>query len=134
MCFHQIPEGDWICPGCNAQASDSFCFKEGEDCTLPEFEAIASRFKKEYMENLAVRLDKKVEDIVWQDMERDFWQVVESGDEPVEVSFSKSGCRCIYCHLLPVLHWPLKLQCLNRRSSMEQIWIRATMVAVSRLI
>ena len=81
----QIPEGDWICPGCNAQASDNFCFKEGQDCTLPEFEAIANQFKNEYMNNLAARLDKKVEDILWQDLERDFWQVVESGDEPVEV-------------------------------------------------
>ena len=78
-------EGDWLCPNCLAQESDAYCFKDGQEHTLPEFEAIASSFKQEYIPLLAQRLGKSVQDVTWRDLEKDFWQIVECGDEPVEV-------------------------------------------------
>jgi len=83
----EVPEGEWICPTCLSQQSDSFCFKEGDDYSLPEFEAVANNFRSDYTRQVGVRLGKAPEDITWQDMERDFWDIVEHGDEPIEVIY-----------------------------------------------
>jgi len=85
--LEEVPEGDWICPICNAKVSEKFCFKEGREYTLKEFEAFAMEFEKTYTQGLADRLGKNRDELVWQDFEEDFWRVIDCGDDPVEVIY-----------------------------------------------
>ena len=40
-----VPEGEWVCPLCRAEDAASCAFKEGQECTLANFERIATDFK-----------------------------------------------------------------------------------------
>lgn len=43
-----VPEGEWLCPTCNAPAADAFSFREGQALTLAEFERQAGEFRAKY--------------------------------------------------------------------------------------
>ncbi len=40
-----VPEGEWVCPLCRAADAASGAFREGQECSLADFERIANDFK-----------------------------------------------------------------------------------------
>lgn len=40
-----VPEGEWICPKCIAQDSESRAFRAGKEYSLDQFEKLANDFK-----------------------------------------------------------------------------------------
>jgi histone demethylase JARID1 len=94
--LENVPEGDWVCPHCLAQDSDAYCFKEGQVCSLDEFQALAEEFRDEYQESLASKLGKDISQLTWMDLEREFWRIVEEAEEPVEVLYGADLDTGIY--------------------------------------
>ncbi|EGF99064.1 uncharacterized protein MELLADRAFT_40457, partial [Melampsora larici-populina 98AG31] len=67
--LERVPEGNWFCDKCILSTGNEFGFEEGEEYDLSKFQ--------EFQDELAL------EDHI----EREFWRLVESQAEPVEVEY-----------------------------------------------
>lgn len=82
------PEHDWHCPRCLVGTGE-FGFEEGEVYSLKQFQERASRFKEAHFANKMV-FDPILNDkrpVGEDDVEREFWRLVESVTETVEVEY-----------------------------------------------
>ncbi|KAL3478408.1 PLU-1-like protein-domain-containing protein [Aspergillus californicus] len=86
--LHHIPEFDWHCPKCLVGTGE-FGFEEGGIYSLKQFQEKANNFKKNYFAS-KMPFDpvlnthrRETED----DVEREFWRLVESLTETVEVEY-----------------------------------------------
>ncbi|KAL4886271.1 PLU-1-like protein-domain-containing protein [Aspergillus karnatakaensis] len=86
--LHHIPEFDWHCPKCLVGTGE-FGFEEGGVYSLKQFQEKANNFKKNYF-STKMPFDpvlnthrRESED----DVEREFWRLVESLTETVEVEY-----------------------------------------------
>ena len=49
--LEQVPDGEWICPLCIAEDSESRAFRAGKELTLDQFEKLATDFKVDWFGN-----------------------------------------------------------------------------------
>ncbi|PNG99862.1 Lysine-specific demethylase lid, partial [Tetrabaena socialis] len=80
-----VPEGDWLCPPCRAEeeregGGGAGRGARGEDMRLGEFEAHAAAFRRSYWGG-----EVKAKRVTWDEVEAEFWRLVEEGEEEVEV-------------------------------------------------
>ncbi|KAF9921329.1 hypothetical protein FBU30_008683 [Linnemannia zychae] len=80
--LQHIPKTDWYCAKCLISGED-FGFEEGEEYSLSSFQQKCNTFKKEWFEKQGYKEDEITEDMV----EREFWRLVESTFETVEVEY-----------------------------------------------
>lgn len=106
----QVPEDDWICDACLVGHGDDYGFEEGDEHTLASFHQRATSFRKKWLAKHPVPApthaggldndDDEVgiygvkqegewekEAIVEDHVEREFWRLVESPTEAVEVEY-----------------------------------------------
>ena len=103
----KVPQGDWVCPLCVAEEADSRAFHEGEVYTIEKFEAMAQEYKANWFSRSEAtsqvrftykkfwHLDLEYDmtaclremQVPWEKVEEAFWEVVEGGEEPVEVLY-----------------------------------------------
>jgi len=94
-----VPKDDWICDACIINHGDDYGFEEGDDHTLGSFQQRARKFKSKWLDlhpvpgvgnpEKAERLneDWEKELLVEDHVEREFWRLVESPDDTVEVEY-----------------------------------------------
>ncbi|KAK3844929.1 MAG: PLU-1-like protein-domain-containing protein [Linnemannia gamsii] len=80
--LNNIPKTDWYCAKCLV-AGDEFGFEEGEEYSLSSFQQKCNTFKKNWFEKAGFTDGHVPEDAV----EREFWRLVESTFETVEVEY-----------------------------------------------
>ncbi|KAK5828037.1 PLU-1-like protein-domain-containing protein [Linnemannia elongata] len=80
--LNSIPKTDWYCAKCLV-AGDEFGFEEGEEYSLSSFQQKCNTFKKNWFEKAGYTDGRVPEDAV----EREFWRLVESTFETVEVEY-----------------------------------------------
>ena len=49
--LENVPEGEWICPLCIAENSESRAFRAGKEYTMDQFEKLANDFKVDWFGN-----------------------------------------------------------------------------------
>ena len=81
----EIPKGEWRCPMCIAQIckkpTDSYGFGQSKiEYSLSEFGKMADKFKSEYF-------GRKTREVSLDECEREFWRILASPDETVEVEY-----------------------------------------------
>ena len=77
-----VPKGKWLCPKCLTAPEADFGFEEGRLHTLRTFKDMADRFKQEWFKKFSSD-GTLLED----DVEREFWRLVASPFEQVEVEY-----------------------------------------------
>ncbi|KAI9103186.1 hypothetical protein DFS34DRAFT_356513 [Phlyctochytrium arcticum] len=82
-----IPNTDWFCPDCLRVSGNDYGFEEGEVRSLYHFQIVANTFKeRHFREKLNRKADEKL--IVTEDeCEKEFWRLVESPYDDVEVEY-----------------------------------------------
>ncbi|GAA6008954.1 hypothetical protein JCM10207_004039 [Rhodosporidiobolus poonsookiae] len=109
----QVPTSQFYCDVCLYNNGNDYGFEEGQDHSLHSFRRRADAFKRKWLEDHPVPLDKgkaredpaAPEQDVWTEQlaiedhfEREFWRLVESPFETVEVEYgadvqsTKDGC------------------------------------------
>ena len=79
----EIPKGDWRCPRCVAEVCkkpmESYGFEQSSKCyTLRQFANMADEFKRSYFKKSSVSEEE---------VEKEFWRLLASPDEPVLVEY-----------------------------------------------
>lgn len=99
-----VPKGDWICDACIVNRGDDYGFEEGDEHTLSSFQQHAKEFRKEWLIDHPVPgvaekdMTKEIlndgdpedwerEALIEDHVEREFWRLVASPDEAVEVEY-----------------------------------------------
>ncbi|WOO79188.1 Lysine-specific demethylase 5A [Vanrija pseudolonga] len=91
-----VPANDeWFCTACLLGTGDDYGFDEGEDHSLPTFQARDAAFTEAWFNRFAQnhstpgRFSRQVGNISVSeaDVEREFWRLVESQDDTVEVEY-----------------------------------------------
>ncbi|KAJ1562316.1 hypothetical protein HK096_011401 [Nowakowskiella sp. JEL0078] len=78
------PPSDWNCPNCLRVSGNDYGFEEGEERTLHDFQNVANDFKEKWFsKNKGTNQVTVTED----EVEREFWRLVESPYEDVEVEY-----------------------------------------------
>lgn len=81
----EIPKGEWRCPVCIAQIckkpTDAYGFGQSKiEYNLNDFGKMADKFKREYFK-------KDPSEVSLEECEREFWRILASPDESVEVEY-----------------------------------------------
>jgi len=79
----KMPEDGWNCPKCLVGTGD-FGFTEGGTYLLDEFQAKADKFRATYFDE---RLRKNPKPVSEDEVEAEFWRLVEDADQTVEVEY-----------------------------------------------
>ncbi|KAJ3414008.1 hypothetical protein HDV05_007215 [Chytridiales sp. JEL 0842] len=83
-----IDHKDWLCPTCIQNYGEDFGFEDGKTWTLAEFQKVADGFKEQWFSDKAPRDPETGDLIITEDMvEREFWRLVESPFDDVEVEY-----------------------------------------------
>ncbi|KAG0139575.1 hypothetical protein CROQUDRAFT_54507 [Cronartium quercuum f. sp. fusiforme G11] len=103
-----VPEGNWFCDACILSTGNEFGFEEGQEYNLANFQLRADNFKKKWIEAHPIPIKKdlngnnnnlELDDSDWSKeefkkelelenhMEREFWRLVESPNENVEIEY-----------------------------------------------
>ncbi|KAF9584392.1 hypothetical protein BGW38_006627 [Lunasporangiospora selenospora] len=80
--LQNVPRSDWFCPKCHA-ASEESNVEVGDEYSLRSFQQKSNNFKRDWFEGQSLTFDKISEDTV----EHEFWRLIESGEEGVEVEY-----------------------------------------------
>ncbi|KAJ3106526.1 hypothetical protein HDU97_006119 [Phlyctochytrium planicorne] len=82
-----VPQADeWFCPDCLRAYGTDFGFEDGGDYTLAEFHKYAQDFKKKWFSDKAPLVnDSPV--VTEDDVEKEFWRLVESPYDEIEVEY-----------------------------------------------
>lgn len=80
-----IPKSDWYCDKCLVATGGDFGFDEGEEYSLAEFKKKADGFKQKWFSERGK--DPKTQQLKDIEVEREFWRLVESVHETVEVEY-----------------------------------------------
>ncbi|KAI9355372.1 hypothetical protein DFJ73DRAFT_623678 [Zopfochytrium polystomum] len=78
---------EWTCADCLKTYGDDFGFEEGEMRSLPQFQKMSDAFKEAWFSTKLPRDTDGRLVITEDDMEKEFWRVVESPFENVEVEY-----------------------------------------------
>jgi len=85
---------NWICPTCKKQSNDQFGYKEWDSFSLNDFKTSADMYRGNYFVN-------KEKDPTLQDIEEEYWKIVQNGTKPIEVAYGSeipaqkhSGFNC----------------------------------------
>ncbi|KAI8905734.1 PLU-1-like protein-domain-containing protein [Powellomyces hirtus] len=82
-----IPNTDWYCPDCLRGSGHDYGFEEGELRSLYHFQQVANTFKEQHFRQ-RLGLDSKERVVVTEhDVEKEFWRLVESPYDDVEVEY-----------------------------------------------
>ena len=73
----KIPDGNFYCPECSSTLFGRDCFAAGPDTTYEEFTSYAEEFEANYDTSKSSH----------EELESDFWRIVENGDEAIEVLY-----------------------------------------------
>ncbi len=97
--LHTIPKGQWFCHTCLFGTGVDFGFDEGEEHSLPSFQARAQAFRKMWFEEHppSTLHPNDVDDptvtkigkyrVSEDDVENEFWRLVQSQHETVEIEY-----------------------------------------------
>jgi len=80
--LESVPKGQWLCPICQSDDSSNCLFREGGQFTMDDFEKRAQAFKEGWFGSKAAAQSATVDE-----MEAEFWHLVETGEEAVEVLY-----------------------------------------------
>ncbi|KAF9965992.1 hypothetical protein BGZ70_003605 [Mortierella alpina] len=80
--LQNIPKTDWYCSKCLV-VGDDLAFDEGEEYSLSSFQQRCSAFKKSWFDKAGLAGGLASED----DVEREFWRLVNNAQETVEVEY-----------------------------------------------
>ncbi|WIA16623.1 hypothetical protein OEZ85_013288 [Tetradesmus obliquus] len=78
--LEKIPAGDWLCPICLQARSDNSALRQGTEMSWAEFEKSANAAKRMYWGG-----DARARKATWDQVETEFWRVVEEAEEPFDV-------------------------------------------------
>ncbi|KAJ3162468.1 hypothetical protein HDU86_004950 [Geranomyces michiganensis] len=82
-----IPNTDWFCPDCLRGSGHDYGFEEGELRSLSSFQKVANNFKQNHFRR---RLNKQPGErvtVTEKQVEQEFWRLVESTYDDVEVEY-----------------------------------------------
>ncbi|KAJ3042941.1 hypothetical protein HDV00_006248 [Rhizophlyctis rosea] len=84
-----IPTTDWFCMKCLKVSGNDYGFEDGEVRSLYHFQIVANAFKEKYFANKpGAKLNENGKPIVTEDeCEREFWRLIESPYDDVEVEY-----------------------------------------------
>jgi histone demethylase JARID1 len=90
-----VPENEWYCTACLLGNGDDYGFDEGEEHSLPSFQARDAAFSEEWFTRYAPSHSTPgpftrqigTSSVSEADVEREFWRLVESQDDTVEVEY-----------------------------------------------
>ncbi|BEJ14724.1 hypothetical protein CspHIS471_0404910 [Cutaneotrichosporon sp. HIS471] len=90
-----VPENEWYCTACLLGNGDDYGFDEGEEHSLPSFQVRDAAFTEEWFTRYAPSrsaagpLTRQIgtSSVSEADVEREFWRLVESQDDTVEVEY-----------------------------------------------
>lgn len=100
--LEEVPSGHWICDACIVSTGADYGFEEGNEHTFASFHSRASEFRKQWLESHPLpeteggwkrretvsKGEDWVKEIAVEDhLEREFWRLVESPNETVEVEY-----------------------------------------------
>ena len=80
-----IPKGEWYCLSCLQKQGDDYGFEDGEERSLAEFQKIANEFKENWFITHRTTTGEVIVDE--NDVEMEFWRLVESPYEEIEVEY-----------------------------------------------
>ncbi|TPX31535.1 hypothetical protein SmJEL517_g05157 [Synchytrium microbalum] len=80
-----IPKGEWYCVNCLQKQGDDYGFEDGEERSLAEFQKIANEFKDNWFIGKRNHAGQVLVDEDGVEME--FWRLVESPYEEIEVEY-----------------------------------------------
>ncbi|TXT12276.1 uncharacterized protein COLE_02686 [Cutaneotrichosporon oleaginosum] len=90
-----VPENEWFCTACLLGNGDDYGFDEGEEHSLPSFQARDAAFTEEWFTKYAPshstpglftrQIGTSI--VSEDDVEREFWRLVESQEDTVEVEY-----------------------------------------------
>ena len=85
----KIPDTDWYCSHCLKSSGNDYGFEDGETRTLPEFQKVCNDFKQEWFSSKSGwPKDEQGKPIITEeDVEKEFWRLVESPYDEVEVEY-----------------------------------------------
>ncbi|KAJ3162734.1 hypothetical protein HDU86_003707 [Geranomyces michiganensis] len=82
-----IPDTDWYCPDCLRSSGDDYGFEEGELRNLRSFQKVANDFKEKHFRKQLGTEDGQNVIVTEKEVEEEFWRLVESPYEDVEVEY-----------------------------------------------
>ncbi|GLI58863.1 hypothetical protein VaNZ11_000628 [Volvox africanus] len=89
-----VPEGEWLCPQCSSGRqldADGGAALPGGDMAFHDFERQAQNFKRNFWGGEA-----KAKKASWEEIEFEFWRLVEEGEEQVEVMIATNLDSTVY--------------------------------------
>ncbi|GFR43615.1 hypothetical protein Agub_g4714, partial [Astrephomene gubernaculifera] len=76
-----VPEGEWVCPLCRRAREEAAArAEEGGELRFAEFERQAMQVRRQHLGK-----ESKSRRFGWEEVEAEFWRIVEEGGEQVEV-------------------------------------------------
>lgn len=88
----RIPDGNFYCPECSAALFGRECFTAGPDLTYPEFKDAAKECESNQLRETSTP----------EEIENDFWTIVEKGDRSMEVLYGADIPTGMYGSGFPV--------------------------------
>ncbi|KAJ1850354.1 hypothetical protein LPJ57_008162, partial [Coemansia sp. RSA 486] len=86
--LNAIPNNDWYCDSCVLSAGSDFGFEDGAEYTLESFKRKGDEFKRKFFSQHFASTDTVDDGSVPEDVvEREFWRLVASPYEDVEVEY-----------------------------------------------
>lgn len=90
-----MPDNEWYCTACLLGNGDDYGFDEGEEHSLPSFQARDAAFTEEWFTRYAPSHSNPgpftrqigTSSVSEADVEREFWRLVESQEDTVEVEY-----------------------------------------------
>ena len=86
------PKGDWFCMTCLKNLNENYGFEEGREYTLGSFQKMADEFLKNYVGQHFPGRPSLTED----DLEKEFWRLVESPYDSVQVEYGADLHSSLY--------------------------------------
>jgi histone demethylase JARID1 len=93
-----VPRGQWFCPTCIFGTGGDFGFDEGEEHSLSSFQARDREFRRRWFQAHPPQQESEDDDdptantfgdvrVTEYDLEREFWRLVQSPHETVEIEY-----------------------------------------------
>ncbi|TPX44179.1 hypothetical protein SeLEV6574_g04654 [Synchytrium endobioticum] len=80
-----VPKGEWYCINCLQKQGEDYGFEDGEERSLAEFQKMANEFKENWFITHRTTTGEVIVDE--NDVEMEFWRLVESPYEEIEVEY-----------------------------------------------
>ncbi|KAH8984229.1 PLU-1-like protein-domain-containing protein [Lactarius akahatsu] len=108
-----VPRGQWFCPTCIFGTGGDFGFDEGEEHSLSSFQARDREFRRRWFQAHPPQQENDVDDpttstfgdvrVSEYDIEREFWRLVQSPHETVEIEYGADVHSTTHGSAMPTL-------------------------------